>query len=63
MAQLLLAGLSPRKPRFDPGLDLVRFVMDILALGLISTKLIPFSPTINILQMLHSHFYSHAALD
>ena len=47
MAQLLLAGLSPRKPQFDPGLVLVRFVMDILALELVLIIVIPFSPATN----------------
>jgi hypothetical protein len=53
MAQWLLVGLSPRKPGFDPGVVLVRFVMDILAL---------FSPATIILQMLRNDFCSHAAL-
>jgi hypothetical protein len=62
MALGLLAGLSPRKPGFHPGLVLVRFVMDVLALGQVLIRVILFSPTTIILQMLRSNFRSHAAL-
>ena len=62
MAQLLIAGLSTRKPRFDPGLVLVRFVMDVFALGLVLIRVSLFSPATNILHMLSRRFCSNAAL-
>ena len=62
MAQWLLASLSPQKPGFDPGLIVVSFVMDILALGQVLTGVILFSPSTFILKIIRSNFCSHAAL-
>ena len=62
MPQGLLSTLSPGKPGFDPGLFLVRFVIDILALVPVLKSVILFSPVTIILQMLRCRFCLHAAL-
>ena len=62
MVQWLLVVLSTGKPGIDPGLVLVKFVMQILALGQVLTRVILFSPATIILQMLRTHFCSHADL-
>jgi hypothetical protein len=40
----LVAGLSPRKPRFDPGSVHVEFVVDKVALGQVFPQVLQFSP-------------------
>jgi len=62
MAVWLIPRLSPLKPRFDPTLGLVSFVMDNLALGQVLHRIIRFSSANIIQQMLRNDVCSHAAL-
>jgi len=62
MPHRLLSVLSPRKPRFDPGLVLVRLLIDILVLGQVLKKAVLISPSTIIIQILRSRFCLHAAL-
>jgi hypothetical protein len=43
----LVAGLSPRRPGFDPGSVLVRFVVDKLALGQVFLRVVGFPLSIS----------------
>jgi hypothetical protein len=49
----LVAGLSPRRPGFDPGSVLVGFVVDKVALGQVSLRVLRFSPVNFIPSVLH----------
>jgi hypothetical protein len=42
--RLLVAGLSPRKPEFDPGSVRVGFLVDKVALGQVFSRVLRFSP-------------------
>jgi hypothetical protein len=42
--RLLVVGLPPRSPGFDPGLVLVGFVVDKVALGQVFPRVLRFSP-------------------
>jgi hypothetical protein len=49
----LIVGLSPRKPRFDPGSVHVEFVVDKVALGQVFLRVLRFFPANFILPVLH----------
>jgi hypothetical protein len=49
----LVAGLSPRRPGFDPGSFNVGFVVDRLALGQVFPRVLRFSPVSFIPPVLH----------
>ena len=49
----LVAGLPPRRPRFDPGLVYVGFVVDKVALGQVFPRVLRFSPVNIIPPVLH----------
>jgi hypothetical protein len=58
----LVAGLSPRKPGFDPRSVHVRFVMDKVALGQVFLPVLRFPPVSVIPSVFHIHFHLHVAL-
>jgi hypothetical protein len=49
----LIAGLSPRRPGFDPGSVHVGFVVDKVALGHVFLRVLRFSPVNFIPPLLH----------
>jgi hypothetical protein len=49
----LAAGLSPRRPGFDPGSVHVGFIMDKVALGQVLPRVLRFSPVSFISLVLH----------
>jgi hypothetical protein len=57
----LVAGLSPRRPGFDPGSVNVGFVVDEVALGQVFLLVLRFSPVSIILLVLHTHLHLHVA--
>jgi hypothetical protein len=58
----LVAGLSPRRPGFDPRSVHMGFVVDKVALGLVFLPVLQFSPVSIIPPMLHTHLHLHIAL-
>jgi hypothetical protein len=54
-----VAGLSPRRPVFDPRSVHVRFVVHEVALGQISLPVLQFSPVSIIPPMLHTHSFTY----
>jgi hypothetical protein len=53
MARRLVAGLAPRRPEIDPGSLYVGFVVDRVALGQVSPRVLRFSPVNFIPPVLH----------
>ena len=60
--RLLVAGLSPRSPGFDPRSDHVGFMMDEVALPQPFLSVLRFSPVSIIPPMLHTHLPLYVAL-
>ena len=57
-----MAGLVPWRPGFDHRPVRVGFVVNKVALGQVSVKVLRFSPVSVILPMLHIRFHLHVAL-
>jgi hypothetical protein len=51
----LVAGLPPRRPRFDPSSGHVGFVVDIVALGQVFSEYFGLPSQFSFQQMLHTH--------
>jgi hypothetical protein len=58
----LVAGLSLRRPGFEPGLFYVRFVVDKVALEQVFIQAFRFSLVYIIPKMLHTHLHLHVAI-
>lgn len=62
MAQAASAGLSLRKPGFNPRPDHVRFVVDKVASGRVSLLVCRFSPFGVVPPVLHVHSFIHSLI-